>query len=275
VATPEARHAVLTRRGTPLHYWVSGPDDGPVVACTHGATLDHDAFAPNIAAMVDAGFRVLTWDLPGHGSSQPRRSAITVHDLAADLLALLDEIDAGPVVLIGQSFGGLVAQRFHLDHPERVRGLIMIGSMDLQEQLPGWQAAVQRLRLPLLRIWPSSHLRRTSARMFARSPHGRRYVERASARQPKRDVIAVTRAALDAATSTTPARTAVPTLLLHGERDVALAIASCRRWASREPACRVGSVPRARHLANLDQPEICDRWIVGFLHHHLGASATR
>lgn len=269
------QHSVITRRRTPLHHWVFGPDHAPVVACTHGATLDHGAFAPNIDAMVDAGFRVLTWDLPGHGSSQPRGGAASIEVFAEDLAALLETIDAGPAVLIGQSFGGLVAQQVQRDDPDRVRGLVMLGSMALRDGLPAWQVPLQRLRLPLLQVWPPGHLRRTSAHMLARSSNGRRYVEHASARQPKRETVAVTRAALDAVIATPPAASAVPTLLLHGEHDLAVAIASNRRWVAREPACRRVEVPRAGHLVNLDQPEVCDRWIVGFLHHHLGAPTPR
>jgi 3-oxoadipate enol-lactonase len=269
-APMDAQHGTLPRRDTVLHYWLRGEPHAPVVACTHGASVDSQTFAPNVAALVAAGYRVLTWDLPGHGASQPMGGEFSIATAATDLLALLDHIGARRVALVGQSFGGLVAQQLQLDHPERIAAMVMLGATDLRTPLPRFQAMVQRMRPPLLRVWPEGHLRTTFAKMAAQQSAARRYVEQASSRQPKTDMIRVTRAALDAVVEgRREPRPAVPVLLLHGEQDMALAIRSARQWEASEDACHRIAVPDAGHLPNLDQPERCNELMIAFLHRHL------
>ncbi|WP_227357110.1 alpha/beta fold hydrolase [Haladaptatus salinisoli] len=38
----------LRRSGSEIHYWITGPEDGPLVACTHGASMDHRMFDPQV-----------------------------------------------------------------------------------------------------------------------------------------------------------------------------------------------------------------------------------
>jgi 3-oxoadipate enol-lactonase len=259
-------HGVLERRGVPVHYWVHGERSAPLIACTHGASLDHDAFAPNVPAMVATGHRVLTWDLPGHGASRPIGEPFDVRTLAGDLRALLDAVEATEATLVGQSLGGLVSQQLQIDHPERVSAMVMVGSTDLQVPLGRAQAVVQRLRPAILRLWPDGHLRRTFARMFAETPQARRYVARATRAQPKADLIEVTRAALAAVSpGRANTRVPVPVLLVHGERDLRMVVRAARRWEATEAGCRRVSLPGAGHLANLDRPEAFDAALTGFV----------
>ena len=57
----------LDRDGASIHYEAIG--DGPLVLVTHGFSSSGDAFAGNLPAIVDSGFRVVTWDLRGHGAT--------------------------------------------------------------------------------------------------------------------------------------------------------------------------------------------------------------
>ena len=64
------RARILDRSGCKVHYWVEGVEYAPVVMLTHGATLDHRMFDPQMASLT-AKFRTIRWDLPGHGLSKP------------------------------------------------------------------------------------------------------------------------------------------------------------------------------------------------------------
>ena len=84
---------VLNRRGSPLHYWVGGPQGGSAIAFLHGATMDHRMFNAQIPAVL-GDHRVLAWDARGHGRSHPiGTDDLTIEDYVDDLVAVLD--DAG------------------------------------------------------------------------------------------------------------------------------------------------------------------------------------
>lgn len=108
-----------------LHYTLTG--DGPLtVVLTHGLAAGEAIWAKQVAAL--AHYRVLTWDLRGHGRSAPNPGPCTIEDLAGDLRAVLDAAGVARAVVLGHSAGGVVAMQFALDHPERTAGLVLVGT---------------------------------------------------------------------------------------------------------------------------------------------------
>ncbi|WP_101834665.1 alpha/beta fold hydrolase [Frankia canadensis] len=102
-------------------------DDAPItlVHGIAGSAADWAAVAPDLAATR----RVIAYDQRGHGASDrtPDGPAGYTFDLLlADLAAVLDAVGTEPVHLVGHSMGGVIALRYTLDHPERVRSLILV-----------------------------------------------------------------------------------------------------------------------------------------------------
>lgn len=52
---------VVAHVGSQLHAWLTGPDGGPLIALSHGASMDHRMFDEQIGPLTDAGYRVLAW----------------------------------------------------------------------------------------------------------------------------------------------------------------------------------------------------------------------
>lgn len=114
---------LVDANGIRLHALTLG-SSGSRVVMLHGLLLGNVATWYFTAAPVLAErHRVLLYDLRGHGRSEVPASGYDLTTMAADLEALLDD---GPVDLIGHSYGGLVALRFALDHPGRVRRLVLV-----------------------------------------------------------------------------------------------------------------------------------------------------
>jgi 3-oxoadipate enol-lactonase len=107
-----------------IHYEDTGGKLGPVVLA-HGVLMDHDMFAPQIAAR-NADWRIITWDARGHGETETTDDPFTYWDLAEDLRGLLDHLGIHRAVIGGVSQGGFVALRFALRYPERVAALILL-----------------------------------------------------------------------------------------------------------------------------------------------------
>lgn len=116
----------LPGRGTTFVRYLPGPsDDAPTVLLLHGwiatAALNwHVAFGP-----LAPHFRVVAPDMRGHGQGirSPRRFRIT--DVADDVAAVIEQQDLGPVIAVGYSLGGPVAQMLWRRHPHLVQGLVL------------------------------------------------------------------------------------------------------------------------------------------------------
>lgn len=108
--------------GVRLRITDAGPPDGPVVVLAHGFPELAFSWRHQIPVLADAGFRVLAPDQRGYGGSS-RPSGVEAYDIAAltaDLIGLLDEVDAERAALIGHDWGAVVAWSAALLHPERV-----------------------------------------------------------------------------------------------------------------------------------------------------------
>jgi 3-oxoadipate enol-lactonase len=115
-------HASLN--GQNLYYDDTG-GDGPAVILAHGLLMDHEMFAPQVAALRDS-YRVITWDERGFGLTEFDGQPFTYWDSAGDCLALLDHLGIDRAVVGGMSQGGFLSLRVALLAPERVRALILL-----------------------------------------------------------------------------------------------------------------------------------------------------
>ncbi|HTW39394.1 MAG TPA: alpha/beta fold hydrolase [Thermoplasmata archaeon] len=108
----------------PLHAREEGT--GPAVVLLHGVGLSHAIWNKMVPALSQE-FRVIAPDLRGHGATPgPDGSHYTLAELEGDVLKLLDDHGIDTAYLVGLSGGALLALRLTLDHPERVRGLVMV-----------------------------------------------------------------------------------------------------------------------------------------------------
>lgn len=107
-----------------LNYVMEG--HGARVLLLHPVGLDLTSWDA-VAARLSSKFRVLRFDLRGHGGSPPADEGMELADYAADVHALLDMLDFRPAAIVGLSFGGMVAQTLALDFPEDAALLVVAG----------------------------------------------------------------------------------------------------------------------------------------------------
>src|SRR5690606_11870689 len=124
-ARGRARHGV--RMTLDLHVRVVG--SGPPLVLLHGFTGSAAAWG-DLSHRLAERFRVLAFDLPGHGASpapeDPARARLP--QVADALMATLDRHGVGAACWLGYSLGGRLALRAALDHPSRVRALVLEGA---------------------------------------------------------------------------------------------------------------------------------------------------
>lgn len=133
-----------------LAHDAGGPQDGPVLVMLHGWPLDRTIWAEVVPRLADAGFRVLTPDLPGFGGSgglDPARW--TVEGFADEVADFLDEQASGRAAVAGHSFGGYVALALAERAPERLAGLGLVSSRtiaDSEAAKAGRRATIEKVR---------------------------------------------------------------------------------------------------------------------------------
>jgi pimeloyl-ACP methyl ester carboxylesterase len=74
------------------------------------------------------GFRHLSYDVRGMGESGGTDGPIALSDWASDLSLLLTALDIETAIIAGHSMGGVIAQRFSIDHPEQVEALLLVST---------------------------------------------------------------------------------------------------------------------------------------------------
>jgi 3-oxoadipate enol-lactonase len=109
---------------TALAHDVHNPAGTPTIALLHSLALDRSIW-DDVVSLLPATAAVVTLDLPGHGVS-PAGDPASVESMADAVAGLLRHLDRGPVVLVGMSLGGSVAQALAIRHPHAVSALGLI-----------------------------------------------------------------------------------------------------------------------------------------------------
>ena len=109
-----------------LNIWQSGADMvGPPVLCLHGIGGDRTSFADQLGQL--GGRRVIAWNMPGYGGSDPLMQ-MDFAALSGAVVALLDALGIATVHLVGQSIGGMIAQEVAIRSSDRVASLGLIAT---------------------------------------------------------------------------------------------------------------------------------------------------
>ena len=290
----------------PVHYVDFGGDGAsPTVVLLHGlggSHLNWDLLAP----LLRPHARVLALDLPGFGRSEPGERRATVAANVEVLDRFLREVAGGPVVLVGNSMGGMISILATARSPELVSGLVL-----LNPAVPGARRALDPLvavtfalyALPFVGerfLW----LRRQRHSPLARVRDMLRLVGVDPDRIPaevidrsvtlieeRQDVDGMDKAFLVAARSllrilarprqfqAAMAGIDVPVLLVHGDRDRLVPVAAVREVARRHPHWRYRELADIGHVPQLQVPQAVAeellRWLASDVQTSVARKASR
>jgi pimeloyl-ACP methyl ester carboxylesterase len=275
--------------GGRIAYDVTG--SGPLVVLSHGIGDRRQVYRFLAPKLAQAGYRVATPDLRGHGESSMNwksvtgTDAITRTDVAGDLLALIAHL-GGPAVIVGHSISGGAATIAAAEQPDLVSGIVEIGPFTKTQKLSlGGLMRIRRYRRGLSRLMGTQLLH--SLRIWMR------YLDVAYPTKPAdyADYMAALSAKLREpgrmaefmkTGKSTPAdagaqlpNVTVPALVIMGTLDPDFADPRAEGEAivaaMRPGLGTVAMVDGAGHYAHAQCPDEVAALVIGFLKEHAGA----
>lgn len=244
----------ITREGVRIHYEESG--SGRAVVLSHAFSAASRTWAAQVDALRDQ-FRVITWDLRGHGQSDSPEDPgeYTETKTIDDLEAVLSAANVERAILGGMSLGGYISLAFTLSRPGRVQALMLFDTG------PGFRDPAARERWNQNAHRQAELLERNGLAQLDGTVAG------SAGHMSAQGLAHAARGMLtkhDDLVIRSLENISVPTLVLVGENDTPL-LPAADHLAARIPAAKKVIIPGAGHFANVDQPAAFNAEMIAFL----------
>lgn len=239
-----------------LDYVELGDCTGTPVIALHGVTDSWRSFQP-LLPHLNPQLRLFALSQRGHGDSERPAGGYRPRDFADDVLRLMDTIGLPRAVVVGHSMGGVNALRFAIDHPQRVLGLVLAGSVPAfganAEVTAWWRSEIAGLADPIARTFARDFQLGTLAQ-----PVPTAYLETVvdeSLKVPAR----VWRACFDGFMTedlrADLGRIDAPVLVVRGGRDTICTEADQRHLAAAIPGATMKTYEAAGHAMHWEEPQ--------------------
>jgi 3-oxoadipate enol-lactonase len=237
--------------GARLFYTLSGKTDAPVLMMSNSLGTTLDMWQPQLAAM-ESRFRLLRYDMRGHGNSDVVEEACSISTLGQDVLALLDELRIEKVHFCGLSVGGVIGQWLGANAPQRLGSLILCNTAAKIGTPESWtkriadveqhgmafitEAVLERWFTPAFRLASPDAVAPFRAMLHASNPRGYVLVCAAIRDMDQRKLVEQIR---------------LPTCVIAGEYDPGTTLDDGKFLQSRIPGATLVPLPVA-HISNVE-----------------------
>jgi pimeloyl-ACP methyl ester carboxylesterase len=242
---------------------------GPPVVLLHGAFgFDSRSWQPQIDALAGR-FDVVAWDAPGCGQSDEPPEPCTLDEFGDLLAEFVTALGLPRPHLVGLSFGGALALAVYGRHPELPASLVLAdayagwaGSLPAEEVRRRLDQATSDAALPV-DVWVSGYL--DGMLGDTATPVVRERVRELMTSVRREVHLTMLRAMADADLRGVLPRVAVPTLVLHGERDARAPLPVAHQLHEGIPGSRLVVLPGVGHVSNLEAADAFNREVGTFL----------
>jgi 3-oxoadipate enol-lactonase len=250
-----------------------GNHNQPVALLWPSLFTDHTMWRNQIPKLRSAGLRTLTLDPPGHGQSKGVDRGFTMDECAKAALQVLDAKNVhSAVLLLGTSWGGMIAPRLALLAPGRIRGMVLFNTTAESATLFDWARSMLLTKMlaigaldkivdrMVVSLQLAPETRRRTPELGTELSRRYRSWDRRGLINTVRSVLVDRDSALDALH-----KVQAPALVVSGKEDTILPSPHSCRIVERLPNARHVEVDSAAHLVPLEAPEAANRLILEFV----------
>lgn len=263
--------AVLQNLDVMLHYRVLEKDTSlPWITLSTSLATDSSMWDDQLATLLPH-FRVLTYDMRGHGKSSAPEGPYNFADLTGDVIALWDTLGIQRSHFVGLSIGGMIGQHLALTAPERLDRLVLCstssGYADNRDAVAKlWEQRIAQMEADGMKAMVEGSLGRwfTEAYRLEEAETMARVATMIEGTSPV-GYAACGRAVASMDTTTQLPSISVPTLVVVGEDDPGTTPATAEVIAKGIPGSRLEVLPQASHLLNIEQADLFNALLLAFL----------
>jgi 3-oxoadipate enol-lactonase len=255
------------RDGTRLAWDSVG--DGPAVVLLHGIGSSRRKWEPQVAPLVAAGHRVVRVDLRGFGDSETPPGKYVMDDFVGDIVAFVEGVGLDGFHLVGHSLGGMIAQRYLIDRPDRIRSVSLVSTTSHNGRRA---SAIARLMVAIAEHGLDAVLRDARIRAEAEAtmreafPPGTPLSMLARGMdQPNAAHANAWRACIDFSAKDRLGEVRCPALVVHGTNDMLIPLRAGELVAQAIPGAKWIAMEGAGHSLPQERAEAFTRALVDFL----------
>jgi 3-oxoadipate enol-lactonase len=252
------------------YYATAGAKNKPALLFSNSLGSDLRIW-DSVAEHLSLNFRIVRYDIRGHGLSEAPEPPYSADDLAKDVVELFDLLDVSQAVVCGVSVGGLIAQAVALNYPERVSSLVLSDTGARIGSVESWQQRIEMIKTGGIKSIEKMTMERWFSTSFrARQPADIRGYASMLLQTSVNGYIGTSCALRDTDLRATVGRISCPTLVVTGAEDVATPPDLGRELASLIPGAEFSLIANAGHLPCIEQPEaMAERMLQFFQEVHI------
>ena len=252
-----------------VSYSDHGPDDAPVIILIHGFPFNKSMWNEQIEALKD-NYRVIAYDIRGHGNSEPGIDDFFIELFVNDLLRLMEKLGIEKSILCGLSLGGYIALNAVLKYPDRFDGLILNDTQciaDTPEIKENRCTAIIQIKEKGVEQYADESIKKLFApESFTKKENVIDAVKEMIINTPKQTLCNTLHALAERKeTCTRLHEIKIPVLIMVGNEDKITPIAAAQQMHEKIWDSILKIIPHAGHVTNLENPAAFNFQLVKFL----------
>lgn len=252
----------LSRPFGTLHVRVDGPKDGPAVLFANSLGTDLRLW-DKVLPLLPSNLRLIRYDKRGHGLSSAGGGELLAEH-ADDAIAIIDQVARGPVIFVGLSIGGLIAQAVAYRRPDLVRAMVLSNTAARLGTAESWAARIAAIESGGLASIADAVMDRWFAPAFRATPECGLW-RNMFVRTPTDGYVSACRALATADQTAATATLRQPTLVIAGSEDGASPPELVRATAELIPGAQFLAIGGTGHLPCVEAPEAWAALVTPFL----------
>lgn len=252
-----------------LSYTYHGPEGTPAIIFIHGFPFNKSMWDAQVEAFKEK-YRVITYDVRGHGQSEMGNEEFSIDLFAKDLIALMDFLEIEKASLCGLSMGGYIALNAVQNYPGRFEALILSDTQcyaDSPEAKEKRLKAIENIREKGVENYAEESLKNLFVPgSFTNKPEAVSAIKSMITNTPTQTLYHTLHALMNRQeTCSRLGEIKIPVLVLVGKEDKLIPPAASQYMNERVPGSSYSEIEGAGHVANMENPEGFNGELKGFL----------